>query len=399
MARRRPPALDRFPIEVIFMILRYLGSTAAKRYHGEAPDAYIRGSWQESQQPSWYSLELQPLFPLCLVSRSLCNVIQPILYADFLLGHVKRIHIHPYLVQGLGGGMKINRSHHFWTGKAMKHLAEQRYIGDEEAQDAFRELARALTRKVMPWLSAADLVTVIQVDSPHGEEIVRAAGLRGISRLPLRILDISHRAAGALLNVCPGLETLSLHMCGRVSQIPRLPNLKTLNLTFRDRRVPVWGGARDHGTRNFQPADAVKSLGTHRATLETLHIDPGTEIRTLLLVQFLPPSIISLHLAGRIDDDLSRLESAMLGLAEAVLAGQFQNLKQIKWDREEELDGEHAAMAKLAAASVRFEYDSWRMTRSTFGFGEYSPPPAQYACGAYPGGIHQPLPDVDDPDL
>jgi hypothetical protein len=49
------------------------------------PNAYIHDDWQESGPPSWYSLKLQTLLSLCLVSRRLRNIAQPILYHEFML--------------------------------------------------------------------------------------------------------------------------------------------------------------------------------------------------------------------------------------------------------------------------------------------------------------------------
>lgn len=53
-------------------------------------DAYSRGQHQQHQQypdeSSWYSLDRHALFSLCLMSRRLRDIAQPILYHEFALG-------------------------------------------------------------------------------------------------------------------------------------------------------------------------------------------------------------------------------------------------------------------------------------------------------------------------
>jgi hypothetical protein len=77
--------LNHLPLEVLHIILVYLGIECRYTDHLEPPDTPHRIS-QTPDQPSWYSLKLQPLLSLCLVSKRLCNVFQPILYHEFMLG-------------------------------------------------------------------------------------------------------------------------------------------------------------------------------------------------------------------------------------------------------------------------------------------------------------------------
>ncbi|KAF7131276.1 hypothetical protein CNMCM5793_004390 [Aspergillus hiratsukae] len=476
-----PAALDHLPTEILHMILSYLGFHCSGKHRPEPPDAYIRGDRQESDQPSWYSLKLQTLLSLCLVSRRLRNAVQPILYHEFVLGYgdswrsdlytwggrltsfmrtvaqrrdlaalVKRIYIHPYLLECFGEEKEVQ------VFELSCHRNMWRVIRIEELQQ----------------LSAGDLVAVLiselpnlehfsfQVGPYHGK-IVRSAGLRaaGISRLPLRTIDISLRAtareahygslfdlgqtASALLGVSTGLETLNLHMCKgitRRARFPSLPNLKTLRLTFSrlgerdlERLLSSCNGLRSFFyeatncpftgynssydcSDHFQLSNAVRYLSRHRATLESLHLDlrkrghtqDGPEPRAVfsfreftvlkhlflnldefhtrfwagtpaedpdLLVQLLPPSITSLHLAGHITDELPRLEESLLGLAHAASRGQFPRLEEVRWDHKEKLNSEAIVSTAFAAAGVSFGYDRWPMSMSTLGDGGKSPPP------------------------
>ncbi|KAL2823711.1 hypothetical protein BDW59DRAFT_163078 [Aspergillus cavernicola] len=108
-----------------------------------------------------------------------------------------------------------------------------------------------------------------------------------------------------------------------------------------------------------------------------------------LLVQILPSGVNSLHLAGRIGEDLPRLEKGMLGLGEAAVKGQFQTLKEVRWDIKAKLDAEDAVRSLLADAGVDFAYDSSPETRLSFYQGD-SIPPANFENPYYS------LPDSDD---
>ncbi|KAJ5551349.1 hypothetical protein N7535_000700 [Penicillium sp. DV-2018c] len=77
--------LDHLPVEILHMILAHLGIDCRYTDRLEPPDTPHRVS-QTPDQPSWYSLKLQPLLSLCLVSKRLCKVFQPMLYQDFMLG-------------------------------------------------------------------------------------------------------------------------------------------------------------------------------------------------------------------------------------------------------------------------------------------------------------------------
>jgi hypothetical protein len=372
---------------------------------------------------------------------------------------VKRIYVHPYLLK---------------------------FIGDEEAREALKQAAHALRIKSWQQLSGDDLVTILIAELPNLEhlslqvgalpcESVCSSGLRaaGVSRLPLRTIDISVRAAPsrashvlfsldfrarAIFELATGLETLNLHMCGgiwRRAPIPSLPNLKTLRIThsrlseedlegllsscvclrtfvYRATHAPVNRHAcvsvpdtRDH----FQASNAVRYLSRHRATLKLLCLDlrwrcwPFTDdkippvfslknftalehlflnsseiyswawgesiLDSKALIQLLPPTIASLHLAGPVGKALPRLAKGLLRLAAAVSRGKFPKLKQVRCDSQERLD-EYAVDIAFAAAGVDFDYDSWPSDEATLRESDVPPEPTSFEP--------MPLPVWDDDD-
>lgn len=513
------------------MILAHLGVDRRDTTNLEPPDAHFRYSRQMRDRPSWYSLSLQPLLSLCLVSRRLCSVIQPILYSDFMLGYgdswrsklytwdgrllsflqtvarrrdlagfVKRIHLLPHLLQASlkalekeerdrqrllmewktgirtpnGKGLlppDVDTSHLFPPSDQPFPVLRQSIL-EKEARDALREIAAALKIEKPKRLSAKDLVTLLIAALPKLEHCslffgpdsymmsFDAATLAavGISQLPLRTINLSVLRTAekyfdldynvrALLDVSPCLETLNLHKCygtlhkcygtRKRATLPFLPKLKHVRITssrlneqglenilnscnslcsftyeagvrFGDGGPEGKWESRDH----FQLRNAARYLGRHRKTLKSVHIDlrqrggdPATpsqfsfrELTALrhlflnldefhnrffmhrwtddsqILVQILPSGVESLHLAGRIGEDLPRLEKALLGLGEAAVKEQFQSLKEVRWDKKVKLHAEDAVRSLFADAGVDFAYDSWPPTRLSFNQGDTIPP-------------------------
>lgn len=350
-----PRFFDRLPIEIIHMILRCLGFyCGGKQQPPEPPDAYFRGKQQQSDQPSWYSLKLQTLLSLCLVCKRLRDIVQPILYHDFMLGYgdswcsdlytwdgrltsfmrtvaqrrdlaalVKRIFIHPYLLESFGEErIRVISICTSVSSKVIRANPRQ-YISEREAWGALQEAAHALGVKSLEQLSSRDLITVLIMElpnlehcsleiGPYEEQIVPSAGLHvaGISQLPLTTIDVSLRSwddslfylderVGSLLDVSTRLETLNLHMCrgSSTGSFPSLPNLKSLNITFSrfserdlygllsschslhtflyEATHPPWepDAFQRLGYDHFRLSHAVRYLSLHCQTLEFLHLD------------------------------------------------------------------------------------------------------------------------------
>ncbi|KAL3446937.1 hypothetical protein BJX65DRAFT_318397 [Aspergillus insuetus] len=260
----------------------------------------------------------------------------------------------------------------------------------------------------------------------------------------------------SLLSVSTRLETLNLHMYYAISRaergpFPSLPNLKTLRLThswlsasslerllssYNHFRLPdaVWH-LRGYGhcktlksvyldLRMREPArysPELPSVSSFQAFTKLKHLflnldefhtqsmalDPGDEDNTQLFATLLPQTLVSLHLCGRIVEDLHRLESSLCGLAEAMLDVQFPTLEQIRWDKNESLSASFPIQTMFAARDVSFEYASWPLSKSTRGetqeLGQpsftYLPPlPVVHAAGIGfdPNWVD---PNEEDPDL
>lgn len=153
-------------------------------------------------------------------------------------------------------------------------------------------------------------------------------------------------------------------------------------------------------------SDAVECLSGYKTTLETLHLDlsgrylsgrqdalrvnggfltkPIPSLRGFpvlrhvfldtrliyssvdglpedhdILIQLLPPSIVSLRLADNMSSrTLVPLTNGLLRLAEAASQGQFPRLKKVTCDTGERLD-DCSVSEMFASAGVDFGYDTW----------------------------------------
>lgn len=75
----------RLPPELLDLILAEFCVHCQVRH--EAPQAYLCGDQQQPDQPSWYSLNCDALFQICLTSRRLLGPAQAVLYHDFMYGY------------------------------------------------------------------------------------------------------------------------------------------------------------------------------------------------------------------------------------------------------------------------------------------------------------------------
>ncbi|KAL3491857.1 hypothetical protein BJX62DRAFT_236708 [Aspergillus germanicus] len=414
-------SLNNLPVEVLHQILGYFCIHCSQRPSKEPPDAYLQKGDQKPDQPSWYSLQRHVLVSVCLTSKRLCSIAQPVLHHEFVLGygdswrsdhytwdgrltsfmmtvaqrrdlarHVKRVYIHPYLLESLGATShpreSFNPSH------------RQEYITDKEACQAIRALAASMgvakprkprTGNFVSLLLAAlpNLDRCSFQLAPYTDEI-RTGWIQSDS------FDFEKRAR-ALFHVTPHLEALSLHSC-RVIQpstyAPFLANLKHLRLTLNRslsrslkvllssctclRSFAYESAHYQYSTyaseENFRLHHAVEYLHHSQETLESVHLDlrlhgrpwPGThepatpmptfcdfpamknlfvnlqELKTLpladvkILLEFLPPNIECLQLPGEIDEchvvwPRHRQIALLSGLAEVMAQGGFPKLKEV----------------------------------------------------------------------
>lgn len=261
------------------------------------PDAYFQGHHQHHHQhpdePSWYSLDRHALFSLCLMSRRLRDIAQPVLYHEFALGAgdswrsthyawegrlpsflrtvterrdlahlVRRVCVHPFLldkwcVTAEGEGAEANEAAAI---TALHHAARRLGIQRERYLDHFPKPPR-ITRDnshEMSRVRSAQFLGLVIAALPNMEHLslqsrslsvqISGAALRaaGFTGLCLKILDVSSRstansqtrlmfslneeAIGVLLN-SPGLSTLNLHMCGSTRYTPSPQKLRALRIT------------------------------------------------------------------------------------------------------------------------------------------------------------------------
>ncbi|KAA8642531.1 uncharacterized protein ATNIH1004_011476 [Aspergillus tanneri] len=209
--------------------------------------------------------------------------------------------------------------------------------------------------------------------------------LPNLKTLRITYSRLSEQDLEGLLSSCNSLRTFVYEATGHPMQnIYRCPMLD--------------------GSDHFQPFNAVKYLSRHCATLKSLHLDlrlrdlstrtdgrntfsfqgftalehlffnPSELYRrpladspadSQLLVQLLPPSIISLHLAGPISHALPRLVKGLLSLVDSVSQGKFPSLKQVRCDAEQRPDNKYTMSAIFAAAGISFSYNSWPRSEAT----------------------------------
>ncbi|OBT86406.1 hypothetical protein VE02_05269 [Pseudogymnoascus sp. 03VT05] len=248
-ARTAPATLTGLPNETLELIF-----STFLTHQSIAPDAYFRGTQQQSDERSWHSIQCHTLFSLSLVSKRLHDIAQPVVYNEFVLGYgdswkstlytwngrlisflytiarrpdlaamVKRMSIHPHLLKS---------------------------VDDKENENGVRQAARAAGIKKWQQLSGGELVTILITKLPNLKHfslqtVTESVGglsssyLRalGTSVLPLTTIDINTYApsnvptsmrlfnlencAGAILDKTTNLETLNLHMCALTVQNPR----------------------------------------------------------------------------------------------------------------------------------------------------------------------------------
>lgn len=303
------------------------------KHQSIAPDAYFRGTQQQSDERSWHSMECHALFSLSLVSKRIHDIAQPILYNEFLPGYgdswkstlytwdgrltsflrtiaqrpdlaalVKRIYIHSHLVKSIDG--KENQDGIEQAIRALGIDKEWRQLGGGE-------LVTILISK-LPNLKHFSLQTAIRSLQDLTSQYLR---VEQISVLPLTTIDINafsptntdglfdlEICAGGILKRSKNLETLNLHMCGGIQKyapIPTFPNIKTLRITHsrlneRDLEgllsscgslrtfvfeatgfyIDIYQCCPDFGPGDhFKLSDAVRHLTRHRAKLKSLHLD------------------------------------------------------------------------------------------------------------------------------
>ncbi|KAL3439983.1 hypothetical protein BJX65DRAFT_317140 [Aspergillus insuetus] len=315
----RRAALDSLPLEVTHLILESLS------------DVYFLEHKQEFDEPGWYSQQLQPLLSLCLVSNWLCNLVQPFLHREFMLGYgdswrsdkftwngrlfsfmrtvarrwdlaaqVKRIWIHPQLWES----HRVKNEVNIWKSPRNPVWRFCRWFYLCDVRDVLGDVADALGIDAVRTLSEHDLIAVMISMLPN----LQYCSLQLGSRKLYGQVSIIQRAY-TLLTLSTGLETLNLHqyygiMSDERDPIPSMPSLKNLRLTYSwlneqtlQRILSSCASLRTFyyeatfnperynigyyplnlvytGNIHFGLTDAVRHLRSHHCnTLESVHLD------------------------------------------------------------------------------------------------------------------------------
>ncbi|KAK1765460.1 hypothetical protein QBC33DRAFT_544346 [Phialemonium atrogriseum] len=270
----RPPVLYDLPNEVLSLIL---GNFCLHcRNPQETPLAYFPGAQQEREQPSWYSLDRQALYSTCLVSRTLRDIAQAILYHEFAPGYGDSWRSMQYtwewrltnflrtvtLRQDLAALVRrLYLSHHLMNEitkddvePALEEAAQARGIQLSDFLAPFQDLwpttirgqyrpstdeLGAMLLACLPNLTCLTLSMMV----PRNTIPMSALSAAGISSLPLETIDICgsdsnlrHRLGGILEMSFSTLRTLNLELWDgedlrSLDLDCLLPNLRNLCIT------------------------------------------------------------------------------------------------------------------------------------------------------------------------
>ncbi|KAI8963245.1 hypothetical protein F5Y11DRAFT_320293 [Daldinia sp. FL1419] len=274
-----PLTLDRLPNEILTSIFNDFRVHYHPEPDSDAPSAYFRGTRQRPDEPSWYSLDCQALYSLCLTSRRLRDVARPLLYRDFMPGYgdswrsksykwegrlasflrtvstrrdlavfVKRIYIHSFLVKRLDEvtvQSALEQAAQGFSIPLSKYLAHFPSIGIRRpGHDQQQILFAPLLGMLLAALPNANRLS-LQVSARSVPIPASALKEIGVPKLRLKTIDISaysHPDAEAsymfsidddtcgILKLATDVETLNLHMCGSLRN-PLGLEIRTLRIT------------------------------------------------------------------------------------------------------------------------------------------------------------------------
>lgn len=271
----RSVGLSSLPNEILLLILGNF-CLHCRDTHGYFQG---RGTRQRRSQPSWYSLDCQALYSVCLVSTRFRHVAQPILYHEFSPGY----------------GDSWRSTQYSWSSRLPSFLQTVSLRPDLAAQVRMLYLSRTLLNSISmdmveieATLEVAARTRGVQLSSflapfkhrwasesepyrPSGEELavillaclsnitcfrfsqilndiplsaLKAAGLSGLPIQTVDLRGLSFHLSGQLNGILEmslsTLRTLNLHSCGGwvLRYVARpLPNLKNVCITNSKLRV------------------------------------------------------------------------------------------------------------------------------------------------------------------
>jgi hypothetical protein len=365
--------LHELPPELLQPIVHYLcahcGCSGSKS-ESWTEDHFIN----DQQHPEQLASSLASRHALCALSRTskgFYAIAQPTLYHDFALradpaalwkdegpwwggrlasfletilrrrdlaASVKRVYIHPCLLQYMSGQETSEAFDKIMAALGLEELGDVRKWdyrvprrGPDKAQ--LSSLKEKIVGLMLTRLTNLDRLSIARPTFLYNYPLVvssialQAAGLK---HLPLKRLDVAQfgdylkrdnglhvePVARSIFFFAPSLQTLAIHMCDRFwspgFRVPQLPNLRELRITNShldleqlkqvlsacagrlesftyEAAFPADVGCIQSGmsTNHFHAADAAALLAPHRATLRSLRLDlraiagPGARMRVL----------------------------------------------------------------------------------------------------------------------
>ncbi|KAH6850491.1 hypothetical protein B0I37DRAFT_115475 [Chaetomium sp. MPI-CAGE-AT-0009] len=201
------PNLSTLPTETLSLILRHFCLHCSKQHDYDSPEGYFRSTThnQQPDQPSWYFRECrQPLYSMCLVSRRLFLIAQPILYHEFIPGY----------------GDAWQSNHFSWTGRLASLLRTVAARPDLAALLKRIFIHPYLFRAVLEEEAHAVLEEVLHSAAAPGVIVRLSDYLDPFDGFRKRFRDCKDatfpgwKLVGALLALAPNLERLSLQVFG-----------------------------------------------------------------------------------------------------------------------------------------------------------------------------------------
>ncbi|KAF7556947.1 hypothetical protein G7Z17_g1079 [Cylindrodendrum hubeiense] len=226
-----------------------------------------RRSEQDQNAKSWYSLDRHSLFSLCLASRRLRDLAQPILYHEFILGYGDSWRSHKYSWEGrLTSFMRTmaqRRDLASHVSRASVHLRLLQPVSTDEARSILRTCADALGINISKaWSQRKSSMFANEWSSP-GFEGFLASFFEGHDVLQPRV-----RASFARHFEHPwsrGSRWIAIELVAML--IAQLPNLEHLsiqhNFTWTNEQLEI----------GPFPPTALAALNVSRLSLKSLDVD------------------------------------------------------------------------------------------------------------------------------
>jgi hypothetical protein len=198
------PNLSTLPVETLSLILSQFCLHCSKEHDYDSPDGYFRRTAHEQQpnQPSWYSHNCRrTLHSMCLVSRRLTLIAQPILYHEFIPGY----------------GDAWRSSRFSWAGRLasflrtiatrpdLAALVNRIFINPHLLRAVSEEEAQAILEKVIPPVTALGASVQLSEYLDPFDKFQKGIDLKGANLAGWKLV-------GALLALVPNLERLSLQV-------------------------------------------------------------------------------------------------------------------------------------------------------------------------------------------